>query len=95
MSLAKSGGAEVLIEGSLNVRGGRNELRMKGSILKMVRDDTRSIATAMPHSLERVGEEDENDLDSDHKQSAKSVRPLEDDTLSETSPFTSSASDER
>ena len=53
-------------------------------------DDTRSIATAMPHSLERVDEEDEDNLDSEQVDEPESVRPLEDDM----SPFTSSASDE-
>lgn len=59
-------------------------------------DDTRSIATAMPHSLERVDEEDEDNLDSEHEQvdEPESVRPLEEDMLevaiSGTSPFTAS-----
>jgi hypothetical protein len=50
----------------------------------------------MPHSLERVDEEDEDNLDSEHEQvdEPESVRPLEDDMLDRTSPFTSSASDE-
>lgn len=41
MSLAKSGGAEVLIEGSLNVSGGR-ELH---TILTMTRDCTTPLTT--------------------------------------------------
>ena len=60
-------------------------------------DDTRSIATAMPHLLERVDEEDEDNLDSDHEQvdEPESVRPLGDDMLDgASSPFTSSAGDE-
>jgi hypothetical protein len=31
-------------------------------------DDTRSIATSMPHSLETVDEEDEDNLESEHEQ---------------------------
>ncbi len=63
-------------------------------------DDTRSIAMAMPHSLERVDEEDEDHLDSEYEQvdEPESVRPLEEDMLGVvvigTSPLTFSASDE-
>lgn len=64
-------------------------------------DDTRSITTAMPHLLERVDEEDEDHLDSDHEQvdEPESVRPLDDGMLdvavSGLSSYDSSASGER
>jgi len=60
-------------------------------------DDTRSIVTAMPHELERVDEEDEDQFVNDqHEQfdEPKLVQPLEDDALKFVDQDLSSSCDE-
>ena len=97
-----------MAEGSLSAKGEREAFRLTTDLILRTmhdtlddEDDTRSMATAMPHTLESVDEEDEDNLDSEHERvdEPESVRPLEEDMIgvvisgSESSPFASSASD--